>query len=444
MVAEKTLLTTLKKTEGAASYIQNPGPSAIFIDEAHSMLKNSNNEVYKALAAIKTKRRICLTGSPFQNDLCEYYRLVNYVCPGVFGDSERKFTSEFAEPIRRGLVSDATLSEKAKSEELLRAIEERVEPFVHRRKDSLQKVLPAMQEVTLFLRKSQVQARLVSTYKKTINSSHFDYMNSKNFFAMYQTTKMYLNHPAALFYGEDRSSKMDAKNAPEAAKPLRKPTDSSEDVIDLLSDSELEIEREVDSSVASHWWTPVVEKFGKSNFEDIESGYKVPLLLHILVAASIEGEKVVVFSQCLKTLSFLEHVLGTAEWEKHVPSLAKLFPGQKNGDWQNGRDYLRLDGSSQADERGTMIGDFNSESNDRIRLFLISIRAGCELSFCTSSSFSLVCSALTFLESFGYVYCSLQASASIYAAQVESCCSTLHSILYYPIKHGTGRIGKNK
>ena len=122
LVAEKTFLATLKKTEGAERFLQSPGPSAIFIDEAHSMLKKSTNEVYKALAAVETRRRVCLTGSPFQNDLCEYYRLVNFVSPGVFGDSEKKFTNEFAEPIRKGLVSDASLAEKTESEEIDKSV----------------------------------------------------------------------------------------------------------------------------------------------------------------------------------------------------------------------------------------------------------------------------------------------------------------------------------
>ena len=387
MITEQTLLATLKRTEGAKSFLQNPGPCAIFIDEAHSMLKNSTNEVYKALAAVETKRRICLTGSPFQNDLGEYYRLVNFVCPRVFGDSERKFNVEFAEPIRKGLVSDAPLSARNECEDLLQTIEERVAPYVHRKKDCLQETLPPMQEVTLFIRKSTIQAQLVSAYKGRIQSSQYDCGNLKNFFAMYQANKVFLNHPACLMMSrQDSSVSPDPLVSKASTSAGTKPSETSklppkimpckDGVIELISDSDMEMEPESESVVPSNWWTPVVEKYGEAHFEEVESGYKVPLLLHILVAASNQGEKCVVFSQCLKTLSFLEQVLGMEEWEKHVPSLSKSFPGQKNGSWKMGRDFLRLDGSSQADERGMMIGDFNSESNDRIRLFLISLKAG--------------------------------------------------------------------
>jgi SNF2 family DNA or RNA helicase len=42
--------------------LQNPGPDAIFIDEAHQCLANRGNAIYKALEGVKTKRRLLLTG----------------------------------------------------------------------------------------------------------------------------------------------------------------------------------------------------------------------------------------------------------------------------------------------------------------------------------------------------------------------------------------------
>lgn len=37
-------------------------PDILVLDEAHTMLKNSNNKVFKALTGVATKRRILLTG----------------------------------------------------------------------------------------------------------------------------------------------------------------------------------------------------------------------------------------------------------------------------------------------------------------------------------------------------------------------------------------------
>jgi DNA repair and recombination protein RAD54 and RAD54-like protein len=40
----------------------------VVVDEAHLALSNRSNQLYKALDCIETKRRILLTGSPFQNN----------------------------------------------------------------------------------------------------------------------------------------------------------------------------------------------------------------------------------------------------------------------------------------------------------------------------------------------------------------------------------------
>ena len=40
----------------------------VVVDEAHLALSNRSNVLYKALECIETKRRILLTGSPFQNN----------------------------------------------------------------------------------------------------------------------------------------------------------------------------------------------------------------------------------------------------------------------------------------------------------------------------------------------------------------------------------------
>jgi len=59
----------------------------VICDEGHK-LKNQENQTYQALSKIKTKRRIVLTGTPIQNDLTEYYSLVNFVSEGILGNSK--------------------------------------------------------------------------------------------------------------------------------------------------------------------------------------------------------------------------------------------------------------------------------------------------------------------------------------------------------------------
>jgi transcriptional regulator ATRX len=71
----------------ASFIIQKAQPQILVLDEAHTMLKHSKNATAKALCKIITQRRILLTGTPLQNNVTEYFQLINYVRPGVIEDA---------------------------------------------------------------------------------------------------------------------------------------------------------------------------------------------------------------------------------------------------------------------------------------------------------------------------------------------------------------------
>lgn len=84
------------------------------------------------------------------------------------------------------------------------------------------------------------------------------------------------------------------------------------------------------------------------------------------------GDKVVVFSQCLKTLDFIEEILQSPDWGGFVPYLPDGH--KKFGSWKLNSEYSRIDGSVNANTRGELISTFNTVEHSKV--FLVSTLAG--------------------------------------------------------------------
>lgn len=339
----------------------------IVLDEAHIMLKNKTNAVFKALMGVKTLRRICLTGSPFQNNLFEYFRMASYIRPGVLGKSEKSFEKEYVIPIQEGVSTDATEEAKLRADECMDEIQRILDPFVHRKGPSvLLEELPPMQQgkfqmmslgkllfsfllaiailrlVVLHTRQTKLQRRLGGIYKQSQKSSDRDV---NNFLHMYATLRPIYNHPGTLLFRETKAPLKEKKvedslrllneantmtpsanfdnetptiviktepiesgSVPQPVETAEKKDPDDISIIELLSDSEEEeLEKEFESEIEETpqvWWSSVEKKINKDEMKNIENGNKVVLLLHILTHACQLNEKVVLFSQCLKVCVF--------------------------------------------------------------------------------------------------------------------------------------------
>jgi DNA repair and recombination RAD54-like protein len=69
-------------------------------DEAHR-LKNNATQTSRALASLACRRRVLLTGTPMQNDLEEFFAMVDFTNPGLLGSAER-FRRYYQRPILDG------------------------------------------------------------------------------------------------------------------------------------------------------------------------------------------------------------------------------------------------------------------------------------------------------------------------------------------------------
>lgn len=104
-------------------------------DEAHR-LKNSDNQTSRALNSLPVRRRVLLTGTPMQNDLQEFYAMVDFTNPGILGTPE-EFRKRMLFPILRGREPDATESQKQKMMQIQQNMSATVNDFILRRVNTL-------------------------------------------------------------------------------------------------------------------------------------------------------------------------------------------------------------------------------------------------------------------------------------------------------------------
>ncbi|ORX57818.1 hypothetical protein BCR36DRAFT_580387 [Piromyces finnis] len=170
-------------------------------DEGHR-LKNQDSLTYKALNEIRTKRRVILTGTPIQNDLTEYFSLINFANPGLLGTSQ-EFRRKYEIPILRGRDSESTDKEKEIGEERLKELLEITNKFTIRRtSDLLSKYLPLKYEYVVFCRLSDYQLNI---YKEFVKSDKIKGLisgkNAQTLKAI-TTLKKLCNHPSLVDLNE--------------------------------------------------------------------------------------------------------------------------------------------------------------------------------------------------------------------------------------------------
>ncbi|PSS22500.1 hypothetical protein M430DRAFT_84790, partial [Amorphotheca resinae ATCC 22711] len=330
------------------------GPNIIVADEAHKM-KNANSAIAQSTAQFRSKSRIALTGSPLANNVAEYHTMIDWVAPNYLGPA-LEFRVKYVEPIQDGLWHDSTASDRRRSLKMLGVLKEDLAPKVHRADMSvLRNDLPPKKEFVITVPLTDLQRKVYSLYVQSMVSGQTKEVSQTTVWHWLAILSLLCNHPEC-FNRKLNERKEEARkergvlSGSISRTGTDQATDQSTDQAEIIA---AELNAPVwKVGVSQELINAVTEVFKQeaSDLKAINLSNKVKILCQILDASKEAGDKVLVFSQSLHTLDFLEHLCIT-----------------------QGRKYARLDGSTTISKRQESTKAFNVSNTE---LYLISTAAG--------------------------------------------------------------------
>lgn len=125
----------------------------VVLDESQA-IKNPSSKVTKAVSLLQAKNRICMSGTPLQNNTFDIFAQMNFLNPGMLGTMEF-FRQEFAIPIDK-------FGEADRKDHLRKLLF----PFILRRtKEQVAKDLPDKVETVLFCEMEKEQRAIYDAYR---------------------------------------------------------------------------------------------------------------------------------------------------------------------------------------------------------------------------------------------------------------------------------------
>ncbi|NWU61455.1 RA54B protein, partial [Pterocles burchelli] len=294
----------------------------LICDEGHR-LKNSSIKTTTALTSLSCERRIILTGTPIQNDLQEFYALIEFVNPGILG-SLSTYRKIYEEPIVRSREPSATKEEKELGEKRAAELTRLTGLFILRRtQEVINKFLPPKKESIIFCRPTALQLEL---YRKLLSSQVIRSClqgrleNSPHLICIGALKKL-CNHPCLLFKAIKEKS-CDPNEHDESS--------LYEGLIDVFP-----------------------QDYTSDTFTETDSG-KLQVLVELLAAIRElnSSERVVLVSNYTQTLNVLQET-------------CKRY----------GYSSTRLDGHTPVSQRQQIVDSFNSKYSPAF-IFLLSSKAG--------------------------------------------------------------------
>ncbi|MEM7384230.1 MAG: DEAD/DEAH box helicase [Verrucomicrobiota bacterium] len=139
------------------------------LDEAQT-IKNARSKTSEAACSLKARHRLCLSGTPMENNLGELWSLFHFLMPGFLGSSEN-FQQVYRQPI-----------EKNHDEARLQHLQKRLLPFMLRRtKDRVAHELPPKTEIVRKVALGPKQAELYESVRAWADKRIHEEMEKRGF-----------------------------------------------------------------------------------------------------------------------------------------------------------------------------------------------------------------------------------------------------------------------
>ncbi|KFK39241.1 hypothetical protein AALP_AA3G218800 [Arabis alpina] len=184
----------------SSKFCKSESCDLLICDEAHR-LKNDQTLTNKALASLTCKRRVLLSGTPMQNDLEEFFAMVNFTNPGSLGDAAH-FRHYYESPIICGREPTAAEEEKSLAADRSAELSSKVNQFILRRTNALlSNHLPPKIIEVVCCKMTTLQSTLYNHFisSKNLKRALADNAKQTKVLAYITALKKLCNHPKLIY-----------------------------------------------------------------------------------------------------------------------------------------------------------------------------------------------------------------------------------------------------
>ncbi|XP_032803057.2 DNA excision repair protein ERCC-6-like [Petromyzon marinus] len=280
---------------------------AMILDEGHK-IKTSSTKTAKSAHAIPAHFRMILTGTPVQNNLKEIWALFDFVCEGSLLGTSKTFKMEYENPITKARQKDATVGEKALGTRMAENLQELIGPyFLRRTKAEVQsKELHAKQ-----LRDNKENDPTVGNLDQRIQIE-MPTLTRKNDLIVW----VYLSPVQEQIYRDfqnldDIKELLDSTRSPLVALGILKKICVHPRLLPERACAQLGLNQQFgrieSEGLQSNWFLSSIKNVPPKTL--IEESGKLTFLIGLLERLRQEGHRTLVFSQSLKMLDIIDHIL---------------------------------------------------------------------------------------------------------------------------------------